>query len=297
MAAICAHLVGNLFLFDVAATAVLFWFLMAIVVAATLPETVEEPAPPLPSWARKSLIVASVFIAGWAIWHGSVRPLLADLHSWRGTQALAQGNVAGAIGEYETAVFHQPHRAAYQSALALTAAQTGNFAQAESAMQQAIDLRPTDPVLHTQLAAIYGREMVEAPEKIEDAYRAYEQAIAIAPTIGLIYQQYADLALRTNDSTTALIQAQRATDLDATDGIAFGILGWAQLQKGNLAAAQQAFTQAIKWQPNSADFHLGLATVYFQQGNRQAAQQATQQSLTLAPTYPPALALQQQLHE
>lgn len=297
MAAICAHLVGNLFLFDVTATAVLFWFLMAIVVAATLPEPVAEPTPPLPSWAGKGLMAVALFSVSGAIWYSNVRPLLADLHSWRGTQALAQGNLAGAIGEYETAVFHQPHRAAYQSALALTAAQTGNFAQAESAMQHAIDLHPTDPVLHTQLAAIYGREMVETPEKIENAYRAYEQAIALAPTIGLTYQQYADLALRANDSATALIQAQRATDLDATDGIAFGILGWAQLQEGNLAAAQQAFTQAIKWQPNSADFYLGLATVYYQQGNLQAAQQATQQSLSLAPTYPPALALQQQLHK
>jgi len=162
-------------------------------------------------------------------------------------------------------------------------------------MQQAIDLRPTDPVLYTQLAAIYGQETVDAPEKVEDAYRAYEQAIALAPTIGLTHQQYADLALRTDDNGMAMMQAQRAVELDATDGIAFGILGWAQLQDGNLAAAHQAFEQAIKWQPNSADFHLGLATVYYQQNNLQAAQQTTQQSLNLAPDYPPALALQQQL--
>ncbi len=53
------------------------------------------------------------------------------------------------------------------------------------------------------------------------------------------------------------VQAQRAVDLDATDGIAFGILGWAQLQNGNLAAAQGAFEQAVKWQPDSADFSPG----------------------------------------
>ena len=35
MAAVCAQLVGNLFLFDVAATAVLFWLLLGIITAVT----------------------------------------------------------------------------------------------------------------------------------------------------------------------------------------------------------------------------------------------------------------------
>ena len=119
----------------------------------------------------------------------------------------------------------------------------------------------------------------------------------MAPTIALTYQQYADLALRSGDGATALAQAQRAVDLDATDGIAFGILGWAQLQAGNLAAAQDAFTQAVKWQPDSPDFYLGLATVYFQQGRFDAARQAVTHSLIRDPAYAPALTLQLQLQE
>ena len=94
-----------------------------------------------------------------------------------------------------------------------------------------------------------------------------------------------------------LILAQRAVDLDATDGVAFGILGWSQLQDGNLAAALGAFEQAVKWAPNSADFHLGLATVYFQQGNLDAARQVVQHSLMLDPTYEPALRLQLELQD
>ena len=295
MAAICAHLVGNLFLFDVAATAVLFWLLSAIVVAAANKEEVQESAQPLPDWAGKVLIVVFVLLTGWAIWQTSLRPMLADAHSWRGTQAVAEGNLESAIGDYETAVSRQPQRAEYQVALALTLAQTGSLAQAETIMHQAIALRPTDPVLYTQLAAIYAQQAGASPEKIEAAYNAYEQAIALAPTIGLTYQQYADLALRTGNSERAKSNAQRAVDLDATDGVAFAILGWAELQQNELAAAQQAFAQAIKWQPNSADFHLGLATVYFQQNRFDEARQAVQASLQRDPTYAPALALQVQL--
>ena len=299
MASVCAQLVGNLFLFDVAATAVVFWLLLAIVIAAPTnrdPQVVQLTIPP---WTRIAVIVTAAFIVGWAIWLGSARPLLADLHSWRGTQALGQGNPAAALVEYETAVAQQPFRTAYHVAAALTAAQLGRFEQAEEVLRRAIGLRPTDPVLYTQLAAVYAREAfeTEASEKIELAYEAYEQAIVFAPTIALTYQQYADLALRSGDSAAAQGQAQRAVDLDATDGIAFGILGWAQLQAGNLAAAQDAFTQAVKWQPDSPDYHLGLATVYFQQGRFDAARQAVTNSLVRDPAYAPALTLQLELQE
>ncbi|MCZ7673563.1 MAG: tetratricopeptide repeat protein [Chloroflexi bacterium] len=158
-------------------------------------------------------------------------------------------------------------------------------------------MRPTDPVLLTQLAAIYAHQanLSGSPENIRLAYDAYEQAITLAPTLGLINQQYADLALRTGDIETARRQAQRAVDLDATDGVAFGILGWAQLQTGNLTAAQSAFAQAVRWQPDSADFYLGLATVHFQQEDFEAARQAVEASLVRDPSYAPAVALQAQL--
>ncbi len=123
------------------------------------------------------------------------------------------------------------------------------------------------------------------------------EAIALAETISLTHRQYADLALRSGDWEVALKQAQRAVDLDATDGIAFGILGWSQLRGGNLTSAQSAFEQAVRWQPDSADFHLGLATVHFQQGEFDAARQAVARSLISDPTYAPALTLQVQLQD
>lgn len=299
MAGICAQLVGNLFLFEVAATAVVFWLLLAIVTAAiTRGDTPKPPLSP-PLWLRNVVIATAVFVVVWVVWMGSLRPLLADLHSWRGTRALNMGDLPAALADYETAVNYQPHRTAYHVAVALTAAQLSSFEQAERAMREAIALRPTDPVLYTQLAAVYARQAIEteAPGKIRLAYAAYDQAIALAPTIALTYQQYADLALRFGEGEVALIQAQQAVNLDATDGLAFGILGWAQLQAGNLPAAQSAFEQAVRWQPDSADFHLGLATVYFQQGSVDAARQAIQQSLMRDPAYAPALTLQLQLQD
>ncbi|WP_420644966.1 O-antigen ligase family protein [Candidatus Leptofilum sp.] len=297
MAAACAQLVGNLFLFEVAATAVLFWLLLGIITATSLSPDLQTVPFALPHRARQVAVVLGCLLFSWAVWQSNLRPLLADSYSWRGTQALSQGNPSAALIAYETAVHHQPHRAPYHVAAALTAAQVGNFVQAEAAMAEAIALRPTDPVLYTQLAAIYAQEATVAPEKTDLAYGAYEQAIALAPTIGLTHQQFADLALRIGDEATAPQQAQQAVDLDATDGMAYGILGWAHSQSGDLAAAQTAFEQAVKWQPNLADFHLGLATVYAQQGDFAAAREALQHSLALDAAYAPALALQLQMQE
>ncbi|MCZ7673561.1 MAG: hypothetical protein M5U34_43795 [Chloroflexi bacterium] len=83
MAAVCAQLVGNLFLFEVAATAVLFWLLLAIITAATHEKMLAETHP---HPAGKAVIVGGVFLVGGLIWLGSVGPLLADFHSWQGTK-------------------------------------------------------------------------------------------------------------------------------------------------------------------------------------------------------------------
>ncbi len=295
MAGICAQLIGNLFLFDVAATAVVFWLLLAIVTAATAETTVESVSLSLPRWASHLVMVTAVCLAAWAVWQTSVRPFMADLYSWRGTQALNEGNPLAALEAYEVATGHQPYRAGYHVALALTAAQLNNFEQAESAMAQAIALRPGDPVLYTHLAQIYVREAVATGGGAEPAYEAYEQAIALAPTIALTHQQYADLALRLGEGDRALQQAQRAVALDATDGVSFGILGWVLLQAGDLPAARSAFEQAVRWQPDSADFYLGLATAAFEQGDSDSAREAVERSLSLDPAYAPALTLHLQL--
>ena len=297
MASICAHLAGNLFLFDVVSTATLFWLLLAVVTAVTIPKNRQTLPKRIPAFLRHSIILITMLLGSWLIWQSNIKPLLADNHSWRGTQAFNRGDTTKALAEYMEAVRWQPRRAPYHVAVALTAAKNNAFEQAETAIESAITLRPNDPVLYTHLAGIYAIEALENPEKVEMAYDAYEQAITLAPTISLIARQYADLAIRSGDIELANYQAQRAVELDATDGIAYGILGWAQLQNGNLLAAQNAFEQAVKWEPDSADFYLGLATTHFQQGNISSARQAINQSLTLDPTYTPALTLQLQLEE
>ncbi len=236
---------------------------------------------------------ALVILVG-LIWQANARPLLADRHSWRATRALAEGDAQEALAEYSAAVAFEPRRAAYHVALALTAAQLGGFARAEGAMFAAIAQRPADPALYAHLAAIYAREAQDRPERLPLAFTAYERAIALAPTLALTYQQYADLALRTGDWGTAAALATRAVELDATDGLSYAILGWAHLEAGDLPAASKAFLNANRWR-ETADARVGLATVYLQQGHIDAARSEVARSLAIDPGFAPAVALQLQL--
>lgn len=293
MASIFAQLTGNLFLFEVVSTALVFWFLLAIVTGVTNTEENQSLSQVL--WRRHLGMVTGLLIVCWAVWQCNFRPLLADLYVWHGTHALHMGAPQLALAEYSAAVDIQPKQAAYHAALAYTAKRVNELDRAERAMHNAISLRPSDPYLYNQLAAIYSSGIVEAEAKKSMAYAAYNTAITLGPTIALTYQRYADLALRSGDRLLALKLAQKAVGLDETDGISFGILGWCELHFGKPVEAQNSFQQAVKWRDESADFHLGLAISLFQQGNLKAAREALAQSLIIDPNYEPSLTLQRQL--
>ncbi|MFK7801461.1 MAG: O-antigen ligase family protein [Anaerolineae bacterium] len=299
IAMICAHLVGNLFLFDVAATALLFWLALAILTATTGSQSRYPIQLQLPAWSRIWVVGFALLIAGWGVWQSNVRPLLADMSGWQATTLFNQGDRPAALERYSAAADQQPFRPEYLVAQGLTAAQLGQFDVAESALLAAVDLRPNDPVLYTHLASVYGQAAFQSTSasQFEQAYAAFEQAISLAPTISVTYQRYADLAIRAGDLPLAQQQAKSAINLDSTDGVSFAILGWTQLQANDLSAAEASFQQAVKWEPNSADFHLALATTFFQQGNLESAQLSVNRSLALNPTYQPALTLRLQLDD
>ena len=83
-------------------------------------------------------------------------------------------------------------------------------------------------------------QAIEAPEKIELAYDAYERAIALAPTIALTYQQYADLALRSGDGVAA---AGTGADVQSISmrrmGLRLAFWAGRTCSNGNLTAAQR----------------------------------------------------------
>ncbi len=127
MAGICAQLVGNLFLFEVAATAVVFWLLLAIVVAATTTDNTQRTRPAAAHAAAQRHDCGQRRFCGLGGLAGQRTSAAGRFAQLARHKALNQGNPAAALAEYETAIKHQPQRAAYHVAAALTAAQLGRF--------------------------------------------------------------------------------------------------------------------------------------------------------------------------
>ena len=292
LSAVVAHLVGNLFLFDVVATATMFWLLLAVIVAASKESL---PRPVQPARSRRALLVGATMLCLAAVWSWNLRPMMADIYSWQGSRALNLGQTEVALQAYRTAAALQPERAAYHVATALTSARLGDMGQAEQAMGQAIQLRPTDPTLYGYLAALYESDSERAQTPPFRAYKALDRAILLAPTVAVTYEQYADIAYRHGDLERARNQAEAALNLDETAGLAHGLLGWTLLEQNDPENAIPAFENAVTWEPRSANFYLGLAIAALQTGEIDQARQAVQRSLMLDPHYSPALDLQHRL--
>lgn len=295
IASVCTQLLGNLFLFEVASTALVFWFLLAVITVIASPSSYPIANKPVSIWLRFLNYSFTLPLLCLSIWHANTKPMLADISIWQGTHALNQGKPHIALQKYAKAATCQPFRAEYHLAHSLTAMSLTKFESAHQAINKAISLQPMDPLLFLHLASIYAAESTNHPQKNSQVYAAFSQAIKMAPTYALTYQQFADYALRIGDWQTALNMARQSILLDETDNRAFSIAGWSHLHFGNIIDAQSMFEKAIFWSPDSADNHLGLATSLFHQGKIVKAKQALEKSLIINPTYEPSLTLQRQL--
>ena len=130
--------------------------LLAIICAETAPAVDTPSSRPPPLWVMRSLVVIGLLILGWALWRANVRPMLADAQSWRGYTGRCTRAILNRLWQRMARRFNISHTArSIGSRLHKHWRGTGDFVQAEKAMLKAIALRPTDPVLLTQLAAIY----------------------------------------------------------------------------------------------------------------------------------------------
>jgi tetratricopeptide (TPR) repeat protein len=110
----------------------------------------------------------------------------------------------------------------------------GKYSQAKAAVQQALASKPNDPTLNQQLATV-DYFLNDYP----GAAAAFDKVSSIAkPFLQVAAQSYAMAAVRLSptDSTSAVNYAQKAVTL-APSGGTYYILGSAQVQAGNAAAA------------------------------------------------------------
>jgi tetratricopeptide (TPR) repeat protein len=247
LAALGANLAGNLFSFDVAATAVAGWLLWGMVVS--LGRLEGEPDWPLHPSRWRLAVAGMLLVAGvWAGWQGGGRFLAADAAHQRSLEQTAQGKWAGAVTAAGQAAARWPQEPAHWQRLAQAQAAAGMFDAAAVSWRQAIALRPGDPAIWAAQAYFY-LELAELGQAqfLPLAEQAAAEAVALAPNIARLYVLQGRIYLLAGRLPAAVPQFAQAVDLDATDSLAWALLADAYASLGQFAQADAARQEAERW--------------------------------------------------
>jgi putative inorganic carbon (HCO3(-)) transporter len=255
-AAFIGHLVDLQFVFDLTASATLFWLLLALGVALRLglsAEGVRRFALPSPRSLLPYIPLALVAIG--VIVLVSALPLVADLYHWRAGQ-VESGLEQRIEAEYQ-AVRLQPKVPQYRVGLSwlyLLRARADPdpllwLEAAEFQLEAAGRLSPSDPWLWAARGELYARWGELDPLRYADADAAYARATELAPNIATFYTSWGLVYARQGRLKEAVVKFERAVDLDATDGYAYWHLGEAYAALGEEGAAEAAFREALRWAP------------------------------------------------
>lgn len=95
--------------------------------------------------------------------------------------------------------------------------------------------------------------------QIPQASVQYQQALAKFPDFRRAHKNAGLLILQTGDFAGALGPLTRAVELGDRDARTYGLIGYAYLNTENFLAAEQAYRNAVFYDPKSRDWKLGLA--------------------------------------
>lgn len=269
VAAVAANLANNMVSFDVTATVVATWLLLALVVSPALAPQEERlaqsglataQASPVAMPAKRARRLAAGLLligVGLAVIQANLRPLLADVDHRRATLRAASGDWDTAVAYARRAVARWPiepehHRLLGRAYLGQTLASgdTRTLTAAEAAFISARDIRPLDVAGWSALGSFYVKAAgTPHPAYLDLAHETFARAVALSPHNARLHVAWAQVDVARGRLEEARRHLQRALDLDATDGLAYRLLGDVLLMSGDPSGAQESYQQAQRWLP------------------------------------------------
>lgn len=118
------------------------------------------------------------------------------------------------------------------------------------------------------------------------AVEAFQRAIGLAPSDGLLWQEIAQIYIEQGQTRLAMDALNRSAALDSTVPQTQQLLGtlWAK-PDGDPARAEASFREAIRLQPDYAQAHTNLAVVLFQRDRIEEARYHFERAIYLRPNY------------
>ncbi len=250
--AAAGHVTDLQFSFDLTTTATIFWLIVGLGAAlgrglASDPEDVKATQRRSEGWISRSQAWG---LAAWgtgilAVGVLCMRPLLADIACFRAGNTRLP--VAERLEAAASATRLWPVQVEYHRRLAAVQGQAGQTAAAEASLQVAIRMTPADPDLRASLGDLYAQWGETEPERIDQAAAQYRQAIRMSPNVATYHVALGAVLARQGQGAAAIEALERATALDATNGVAFAYLSTLYRSAERTADADAAEQEAITW--------------------------------------------------
>ncbi len=235
-----------------------------------------------------------------------------------GSQALVDGNYALAVEEFRRATQNHPDDSRSWQSLGMGLAKTGDTEGAENAYLRALELADNNAVVHHKLAALlietaryddaekHLMQAIEIDERMLEAHAALaslltrigrteealkrfdtaDTALTLDPQSGELAISRAETLIalgRSDDAVVALADATRVNPLDASVGLAYGLV-LAEVGQLDKATKQiRRVLDATKDDNTRGRAHYALGHVHLQRGNGNEAIASFGNALKLDP--------------
>jgi tetratricopeptide (TPR) repeat protein len=194
----------------------------------------------------------------------------------------AEGKVADARKQYEAALALAPGAVEPTVQLVnLKLADKDPTGAVELVKQQIANSKTPGP-LYELLGAVYLSQ-----NKTDDAEKAYLKAIELEPRLIASYTSLAGIYAREKKLDEGIAKLEQAHKVAPTSLPPLMMIGLLQQQRGNIAKAQEAYTQALAINPRFAPAANNLAWLYSENsGDKEKALQLAQTAKEAAPDDP-----------
>ncbi|MEQ8791551.1 MAG: tetratricopeptide repeat protein [Pirellulaceae bacterium] len=186
-----------------------------------------------------------------------------------------QGNIDGAIEQYQQALAVDPKHQKSLVSLAQLYAQQSNYEQATISYRRALEVDPRDAKALLGLARLYARQ-----EDYTNATTTYRQAIQAHPENGVLLNDLGLCYARQGDVPRALQALSQAVQVDPKSQLYRNNFGTLLADAGQTSEALQQFSMAHG--PSAANYNLGV--LLYQKGDHAAAARHLQQAVQLDPS-------------
>lgn len=210
----------------------------------------------------------------------SVRNFLgAEAHYLKASKFMGEGNLEGAVPEYEAAVATDPSYADALADYGVALALQGKWQEAQKQLKQAIALRPEDALYR----ANYARTL-DALGQAQECRRELEKAYNLNPKDRVIMCALADKSIAQGDMQSAIGLLQDALDLYPQMATLHDRLGFALSAAGQLEPAYQHIKKASELDPQLVSAKLNLGSLLAAKGDLAPAIEHYKEAIKIAPS-------------